>query len=250
MKVNTTMLLAALAAATAPAAHGATVFSDNFNSYSDGNLVGQGSWAQLGSNATNPVQVNSMRVVNMTTDQDVQKAFMSSVAKTDGQLLVTEFDFSVSDAGNDDFFAHISPSLGNTNFYNRFYTQDGTGANTFQLALAASAVTGGVVNLTYGGDLNLGQTYHVTSVWHFVAGTTNDVFRLFVDNLPYAGPLTWDSSSAEPATLGVFNLRQAAGNAATIATLDNVVVTHVIPEPAALALAMCAAWGLTGRRRR
>jgi hypothetical protein len=219
---------------------GGIVFSDDFNSYSAGNLVGQGGWVQLGASAINPVQVDGTRVVNMSTDQDVQKPFTSTVSRSGGEAgsesITAAFDLNVSSPGNDDFFAHISVSPGNTTFFNRFYTQPGSVAGTFNLGLAASTPAGGVVNVQYGGDLLLGQAYRVKSIWSFVPGALNDMLSLQVDGATYLAPFAWDSTTGEPNNLGVFNLRQAATNAASIAFIDNVVVNHVVPEPASLLL--------------
>ena len=228
--------------------NGAIVFSDDFNAYTDGNLVGQGGWVQLGSSVVNQVQVSSGSVVNLTTGQDVQKPFSSVVARAageaNGEILVTEFDLNLSSAGDDDFFAHITVSPGNTTFFNRFYSQAGTAPGTFQLAVSASIVSGGVVNLNYGGDLLLGQTYHVQSRWDFLPGTLNDQFSLKIDGAPYVAPFAWDSGTAESTNLGVFNLRQGGGDAPGVASIDNVVVTHIVPEPATFALAAFAALGV------
>jgi hypothetical protein len=246
-------LLALLSLLPAATSRAAIVFSEDFNSYAAGNLVGQGGWVQLGASAVNPVQVDGTKVVNMSTDQDVQKPFSSVVSRSggeaNGESITAEFDVNLSSSGNDDFFAHISVSPGNTTFFNRFYTQAGSAAGTFNLGLAASAPSGGVVNLNYGGDLNIGQTYRVKSIWTFVPGASNDILSLSVDGASYIAPFAWDSGTGEPNNLGVFNLRQAAGNAAGVASIDNIVVEHVVPEPATLALA-AVCLGIVAARRR
>src|ERR1035437_400472 len=66
------LLLATLTVRATP------VFSDDFNSYSAGNLagltqnaVGQGTWAQTSTSAPTPVQVASGKAVLGTSGQDV-----------------------------------------------------------------------------------------------------------------------------------------------------------------------------------
>jgi hypothetical protein len=239
---------------------GGIILSDDFNSYSDGDLVGQGDWVQLGSSTDSPVQVSSGSVVNMSEGQDVQKPFSSTVARqageANGKSLITEFDVNLTSVAANtsagDFFAHLTVAPGNTTMFNRFYARAGTAPDTFQIAVSASGVPSpAATNLNYGGDLPLGQTYHVQSQWKFIPGASNDEFSLNVNNAPYLTPFAWDSNTSESVNLGVFNLRQGGSNAPGIASIDNIVVT-LVPEPATSAMAILSAGGIgvIARRRR
>lgn len=254
VRYGAAILVALFSLLPAARSQAALVFSDNFNSYTPGNLLGQGGWGLQDSN-TNPIQVTAgLAAGPMTTGQDLNKAFSSSVARAAGEALggslVTEFDVNVTAAGTGDFFAQLSVTPGNTTFFNRFYVKTGGAANTFQLAVSASAVTGGIANLHYGPDLSFGQTHRIQSTWEFVPGALNDTFSLAVNNLPYVAPFTWDSSTNESVNIGAFNLRQGgAGGSPTIAFIDNISVTHHVPEPASLALCALGVVGAIVRRR-
>jgi hypothetical protein len=236
-------------------AQAALVFSEDFNAYTPGNLLGQGGWGLQDSN-TNPIQVSAgLAAGPMTTGQDLNKASSSTVPRLAGEALggslVTEFDLNVTAAGSGDFFAQLSVSPGNTTFFNRFYIKAGGAANTFQLAVSASAVAGGIVNLNYGDDLPFGQTHRVQSTWEFVPGlVNNDQFSLSVNNLPYVAPFAWDSNTDESINIGAFNLRQGGSNGPTIAFIDNISVTHHVPEPGSLALCVLGLAGAVLLRRR
>lgn len=248
------MLMAAAASAMLTcSAEAATVFSDNFDAYTVGDLVPQGGWTQLGASTTNPLQVTAAKNVGITTGQDAQKTFSSTVLHTDGHSIVTEFDLTAAAADSDpggDFFLSLNPSIGSTAYSGRIYAQASTQAGKYQLSLAGVSIP--VDSRVYGADLDLNTTYHVTATWNFVAGDLNDTFTLQIDGLPYT-TAGWGSTDAvndpEPASFGVLTLRQGGANPSDL-LVDNFTVTEVIPEPGSLAVLGLGAFGLVGRRRR
>lgn len=235
----------------------ATIYlNDNFNTYSDGNLVGQGGWAQQGSTTTNPIQVVGGKVVLGTTGQDANSAFTGgSAPATAGTSLYTVFDLtitSVQTAG--DYFLHLSDTAGSISFYERIFAKS-DGAGGFFLGLVDTSGTGSTP--TYGTtSLSLNSLYNVTVAWNFVAGANNDTFAIYVGGAssPYLTH-TWTSTSiAEPTSIGAANLRQGAPASAPGVTIDNLIVTDVnpIPEPSTYAM-LLAGVGLvfwTLRRKR
>lgn len=240
------MTLAALASIlTAAPAFGTVLLDDSFT-YTDGALVGQGGWGQTGTVVTNPIQVSSGQAVLGTSGQDAYKGLSASAPNTPGNSLYTGADVTVTAAqATGDYFLHLSDPLAtSSNFYQRVFAKASGGG--FVLGLVDNSGTGSVI--TYGTNiLNLGQTYRVVVGWTFVAGTTNDTFKLYVDpadasepsNTPYLTH-TWTSTLAEPAQLAAANLRQGSASNAPSVKVDNLVVStgfaEAVPEPATVGL--------------
>lgn len=231
----------------ASSANAAVVLSDNFDAYTNGNLSGQGGWTATASAAT-PMQVagDADKYVQLATGQDEYKAFSTAVNRTDGDSIATSFTANVATAtANGDYFSHLSSPAGTTTFfYQRIFARSlGSG---FQLGLLDTSGTGSAI--TYGaGELALGTEHDVDVTWNFVAGGNNDTFTMTVNGTPYLTH-TWTSVNAEPATLEAANLRQAAGNAASVQFDDYVV--DAVPEPTSLGLLAAGAGMLAGRRAR
>jgi hypothetical protein len=250
LKVKAILLAGAATLICLGSANAATVFSDNFDSYTVGHLVGQGGWTQYTTNTNNPLQVTADHNVPMTTGQDAQKALDSTITHTDGHSLVMDLDLTLTsvdpDAGGD-FFISINPSLGNGDYSDRVYTQPGTTADTFQLAVSGVFVD--VANRVFGPDLSFNTPHHVTAAWNFVPGDANDTYSLLVDGAPYA-TAPWGTTDPEPTTFGVVTLRQGGSNTSHL-TVDNIAVSDVVvPEPASLSLLALGGLGALGRRRR
>jgi hypothetical protein len=241
------------------------VLSDNFNSYTDGALVGQGSWAQTGATATSPIQVNSGVVTIGNTGQDIYDQFSSPVVLTDGQSLYFGLSINVSAAqATGDYFMHFTPSAGNsTLFYDRLFIQSTTGG----YLLGLEGTSGGGATVSYGtGVLSLNSSYNLVLAYNYSATTpSNSVVAVYVNptdstvgnNTAYLSA-AWGSSNADTNTIAAVNFRQGSSSAAPTLTVDNLVVSESfgdivspVPEPSTLAL---AAFGgvaaLFGFRRR
>lgn len=246
----------------------ASVFSDDFNSYTTGNLVGQGNWLQTGATATSPVQVNaSTKVALGTSGQDVYSAMPGGpLTFADGTSFYVGLTLNVSAAqATGDYFLHYTPTVGDTSlFFDRLFVR-ASGAGYTLGWLATSGTGSGVL---YGSTvLNLSTDYRVVLAYHAEAGTQNDTSAIYVDpftdtsvelnNTPYAS-FAWNGGtvSAENHTVAAINLRQGtAANSATL-TVDDLnaslafgdvtTYTAVVPEPQSLTILV--AFGLVGWR--
>jgi len=250
MKKSAAFILAAWLAFSGVSAFAAPTLSDNFDSYANGNLVGQGSWAQTGATATSPVQVNSGVVTIGNTGQDIYDPFSSPLTLADGQSLYFSVAINVSAAqATGDYFMHFTPDAGNSSlFYDRLFVKSTTGG--YLLGLEGTAGGGAVVN--YGTTvLNLGTSYNVALAYNYSATTaTNSVVSVYVnptdptfanDTAYLSTP--WGSTNPDTNQIAAVNFRQGSASSAPTLTVDNLVVSQsfadviTVPEPSSLALA-------------
>ena len=227
--------------------HATTLFSDSFN-YSDGDLAGQGSWLQNGSSVVNLIQVNGGKALMLNTGQDLNAALNSPFSLVDGTTFYIGATINVSAAqATGDYFLHWSPTTGSTTYLSRLEARSATGG--FQLGYVETSGTG--ASITWGTSvLNLNQDYRVILAYNVVAGANNDTANVYVAPVDYAVEGnnsiyltdTWDSATAETATLGAINLRQGTASSAPTLSVDDLVVgtslgdMQVVPEPSSAAL--------------
>jgi hypothetical protein len=228
----------------------AVLYSDNFDSYTNGNLSGQGGWTATAAAAT-PMQVagtvNKFVAIG-TSGQDEYHPLSGTAPHLDGNMLETSFTANVTAAqATGDYFTHLSDPAGtSTFFYQRTFAKSTTGG----WLLGLLSTSGGTAAPVYGTTvLPLNQDQQVDIKWNFVPGALNDTFVVTVNGSPYLN-YTWDPvSSAEPTGISAVNLRQgSAANAANV-NFDNLLVQGVLPEPTSLAAVALLGAALMGRRR-
>lgn len=254
-------------------ADGSVAFSDNFNSYTNGNLagtttdgLGQGTWRETGATATTPIQVNNGAIV-MATGQDIYSPLTTPLTLADGDSVYFSLDINVTTAAAaGDYFLHFTPNAGNSSlFYSRLFVRSVAGG----YELGWLGTSGGAGTPTYGTTvLSFGTIHQVVMAYDYSATTpTNSSAAIYVDptdpnranNTAYVSALWTASGTVTPDTNSVaaVNLRQAAGNAPSL-TLDNLFVATGfsdvvgVPEPSTVVLASLGGLGLlmAYRRRR
>lgn len=235
-----TLTIIGLAVATLAGAQAQTLFSDNFNSYTTGNLVGQGGWVQTGGTATSPVQVNA-GVVGPNVQGSAQDVSHSFTPVTTGSFYYgINFNFTSKNVTGD-YFVNIADSSSGNGFSSRLYARS-TGAG-YQLAWGGSSTAPTV----YGAELAFNINYRAIMRYDIVSGLANDTGALYVtsgsfdivesNNTPYQDVTTW-TFGVEQTAFGAFNIRQ--GTNTGVMTLDNLNVgttfASAVPEPATWAL--------------
>jgi hypothetical protein len=265
MKQPATLVLFSAIATFGTSIFSAPILSDNFNSYNNGALVGQGNWAQTGSSVVNPVQVNSGVVSLTTSGQDVYDPFTSAVTLTDGQSLYIGMTLDVSAAQTaGDYFLHFDPTVGDASaFYDRLFVKATTGG--YLLGWEGTAAGGGTV--AYGtGVLTLGTSYDIVLAYNYSAATTtaataaiyvNPTDPTIGNNTAYQ-TFAWTGTGADTNLISEVNLRQGTASSAPTLTLDNLVASEsfgdVVPAPEPSTLALAAFGGLASlfvlRRKR
>ena len=254
---------------TTASLHAAPLFSDDFNTYSAGNLVGQGGWSQTGATATTPIQVSSGKAALGISGQDVYSALPGGISSfADGSTFYLGLNLNVSAAqATGDYFLHYSPTVGESSlFFDRLFVKS-SGAGFVLGYLATSGTGSGVL---YGSTvLSFNTDYRTVLAYNAVAGTQNDTAAIYVNpsdlsvelnNTAYA-TFGWNGGtvSAENHNVAAVNLRQGGNTASATLTVDNLnasqsfadVATYTaVPEPASITLLGISLTALLIRRRK
>jgi hypothetical protein len=252
MRMHQTVLSVATLALAATGAPAAVLFEDNFNTYSDGNLVGQGPWTEKA--AGTAIGVSGGAVVLGPNGQDATAPISPAVSfgSNPGYTFYQAADVTVTTARTGDYFLHTSGSLTSSSFQGRVYVQ--SAGDGFVLGVGVTSETP-----LYGTEvLELGQTYRIVLRYDVESGAMNDEVRLYVDpgaTEPLAAYVSKVQTTAgDGSALGAVNLRQGAAAAGPNLTVDNFIVTDdyasAVPEPTALGVVVVATIGWLGRRRR
>lgn len=256
------LLLSAGILCVASSSFGAVIFSDDFNTYSNGNLTNQGPWLQTGASVVNLIQVASGVVTMQNNGQDAYAAFSSPYTIADGTSFYIGLTLNVSAAQTGDYFLHVTPSAGNTSaFFERLYVQ-ASGAG-YVLGYLETSGTGGAVN--YGSTvLSFNTDYRTVIAYNAVAGPVNDTASLYVNptdllveanNTAYVAGDTWTTVSAETNQVAAINLRQGSSSSAPTLSLDNLIVgstfadVAAVPEPTSLGFLGIGLVGFFASRR-
>jgi hypothetical protein len=239
------------------------VFSDNFNSYANGNLTNGTTWFQTAA-AASPVQVNNGTVVLGTSGQDVYSPLTTPTTLSDGQSIYFSLAINVSAAQTaGDYFLHFTPNAGNSSlFYSRLFIKSVTGG--FELGWLGTS--GGTGLPTYGTTvLSLSTPYQVVMAYNFSATTpTNSTGAVYVNptdpiignNTAYLTANWLTTTTPDTNSIAAVNLRQGTAANAPSLTVDNLVVATAfsdvvaVPEPSTLVLAALGGLACLGALRR
>ncbi|MDX2080238.1 MAG: PEP-CTERM sorting domain-containing protein [Terrimicrobiaceae bacterium] len=236
MKKTLTIIGLALASAVGAQAQ---ILVDNFNTYSNGNLVGQGGWVQTGTTATNPIQVSGGVVTLVQgSNQDANRPFGSAVT-TGSIYYFATINVSAKNATGD-YFLHLGDG-GTSAFGARLYARS-AGAG-YQLAWGGSSTA----PTTFGAELSFSTNYNIVFRYNIIAGAANDTGSLYVstgtfdsvetNNTPYQNVTTW-TGGTEVSSFAAIYLRQGTNTGTE--TIDQVRVAttwaQAIPEPSTWAL--------------
>jgi hypothetical protein len=245
-----------LAAATLAGANAAVLLDQDFNSFTNGDLVSQGSWVQTGATATNPIQVSS-GIVSLAqgANQDANRPFTPAV--TSGSIYYFATINVASKNGTADYFIHLGDG-GVSNFGARLYGKS-TGAG-YQLAWG-----GGVTApTTFGAELAFGTSYNVVFRYNIISGTLNDTGKLYVSsgdfnsneasNTAYQDVTVW-TGGTEVTSFSAMYFRQ--GTSTGSESIDQIKIAttfaEAIPEPKTWVLIGIGTsfmlWNLRRRRR-
>ena len=229
------MFAMATVAALAKPAGANLVFSDNFSSYTNGNLVGQGPWVQLTA-GTQPVQVSggAASIAGPASGQYAEAPL--GVTINTGSVFYG-MDVSLASVNTTSTAYFTSLGSGGSSFQDRVYAQQsGSG-----YVLGIGVVSQGAVYGTTA--LNFNQDYRVVTEFDYI-GNDDETAELFVDPVDSTNPAN-DTPYIESAdTVGnagnsaYFDIRQAtSGPTGTIDNVDvatdfaSAVAAAPVPEP-------------------
>ncbi|MGC3991958.1 MAG: hypothetical protein QM796_20160 [Chthoniobacteraceae bacterium] len=158
MTYKSTIFLFAMATLAAfDTARASVVFSDNFDSYTQNPLVGQGTWAEItNSGSALPINVtadplnssNQVAALGGSTispsysGEDLYNAFATAINYTTGGSLELDFKLNVeiAQASGGAYFLTFGnvATAGNTNFFGRIFAED-DGKGGYLLGLSATS---------------------------------------------------------------------------------------------------------------
>ncbi len=264
--VGSRLVTAVLVAAFAPAAMAATLMSDNFNSYTLGNLVPQGGWAAHSGAGSAPVQVvagTSGNAITLTqtsgSREDVNRQL--GVAMGAGDVWYAGYTVTVSGTvTSNDYFASFYQFFSGSNFFpTKVGVTTSAGADfTFYIHQGSASGTPGTPSATtqaWPTGFSFGTPHRLVASYDYTLGAG----KLWIDPVCSQGPDGNDKieviNTAGSALIeaDMYAFRQG-GNAAGTQVIDDVVVATTwaeacIPEPATIGLLGLGAVLLMGRRR-
>lgn len=255
---NFVLFFAVVSLFSCPSTFASIVFSDNFDSYVNGNLagtsqdaLGQGTWRQTSTANATPIQVANGAIALGSSGQDVYSPLTTPTILSDGQSIYFSLAINVSAAqSGGDYFFHFTPNAGNSSlFYSRLFIKSVTGG--FELGWLGTS--GGTGLPTYGTTvLSLNTSYQVVMAYNYSATSpTNSTGAVFVNptdpnignNIAYLTANWLTTATPDTNSIAAVNFRQGSASSAATLTVDNLVVATsfsdvvTVPEPSTLVLA-------------
>ncbi|MBI1302757.1 MAG: hypothetical protein GC172_03085 [Phycisphaera sp.] len=264
--MSTTRSIAALSAAAmalslASASNATILASANFADYANGPLVGQNGWQQYNTQSLRPIEVLNGSVNwaggSLDNAQDAMLAFSQQVVQPTEGTTILNFDIllSVSSAGTSPSYFAALNTLTTTatsgNFQNARLVARSSGSG---FTFGARVNGQGGYPFAYGTEeLSFGTVYALRAEIHMVAGNANDFINLYVgsdfSSLTLHATAAYGSGTVSDPLFGAMLLSQF-GSASAFESGVSIQSMSVSLVPAPGALALLAAAGLVGRRRR
>jgi PEP-CTERM motif len=224
------------------------LFSDNFNSYSSGNLVGQGGWAAHSAAGLIPVQVSG-GAISLVQGSGSREDVNHDLGATMGAGDTWYYAFNVSVSGFSNIVYFASFLQGTANYEGRLFVGPSTGSDfTFGLSGTSSSMVS-----SWGTPLTYGTPYRVVVSYAF----DTQAVSLWVNPVNQASTSISDTGSFQDAVTAI-SFRQAS--ASNTEVIDNLVVATTfqealtgvsVPEPSTLALGLLGGLaGLVALRRK
>jgi hypothetical protein len=192
------------------ASFGQVILAEDF-SYSDGSLVGNGSWEAVGGTPGDFLVTSGEAVVQHGTPSEDVKIPFTEVA---GDVFAG-FDFSVDDLGapfsgsDSEYFAHLG-------FKARFDIVPGVNGGDYTVGISSG---GGSAEETLATDLTFGQSYRAILKWDQVTGTA----QVWID--PSAiGDTSISGSATSASVIASFDLRQSDSSENETVRVDNLMI--------------------------
>lgn len=191
---------------------------DESFSYSDGNLVGNGTWTAHSAPGLIPVQVlggQARLSQGAGSREDVNTLLGATMGP--GQKFYVAFDLINSGGNGIVYFAHFKDA-GTSNFAARvFITNNGLGNYTIGLSGTSAAIAA-----TWPTGLTFGTTYRIVTSYEFGSGNV----ELWVDPVDQSSPSITATGSANLA-ISSYALRQATPVSGTsVQMIDNLCVSQ------------------------
>jgi hypothetical protein len=229
-----------------PQSRASILYSDNFNSFSDGNLVGQGSWTAHSGAGSIPVLVSG-GAISLNQGSGSREDVNVPVGATMGvgDTWYYAFDATVSGGSTAVYFAMFMQ--GTSNFEGKLFIEPFTGYD-FTFGISGGSET--VVN--WGSGLTFGTDYRVVVSFNY----DTKFSQLWVNPVSMASPSISTTGNFQNAATA-FAFRQAAGNSSQV--IDNLVVATsfqeaftgvAVPEPSTFALAIAGGLACLAALRR
>ncbi len=192
------------------ASFGQVILAEDF-SYSDGSLVGNGSWERVGGTEGDFLVTSGEAVVQHGTPSEDVKIPFTEVA---GDVFAG-FDFSVDDLGapfsgsDKEYFAHFD-------FKARFDIVPGVNGGDYTVGISSTTSS---AQETLASDLTFGQTYRAVLKWDQVTGTA----QVWID--PSAiGDTSISGSDSSTTSVSSFDLRQSDSSENETVRVDNLML--------------------------
>jgi hypothetical protein len=266
-------LVAIAVAATSGSAWATTIFSDDYSTFTPGNLVGQHGWAATVGATTLPLQVSGGNVLipaGQTVDnQDAVKNFGSTVAATTyaGMSLNVSSAPVVGGGITPSYFFALLESTGG--FANARLTAIDNSASVPNTYLLEARYTGQAGNpFVAGTPLNYGQTYNVVEKAIITATGAGEGIQLYVNptsnnegaQTPYLDTISQTTTGQLIPPAGFTAATFSQFGSATVKNVGvaidhlNVATTfgeaaNVVPEPATFGLLSLGALTLVNTRK-